>query len=224
MIKVGQMVTINGEVYEVAHIKLEGDRLIVTLVPFLLWEPTITITLEDNQMDKSQIQSLLNENGISIKALFVPLSQSRNRDEENPSLNWVVTLLHNDREVIVNDYSAGCGHCPSYGRGKKTVDMKEAIDYECENGYVSKRFRNLTATYRGDPILPDVVDVMYSLLMDSEAIDYPTYEYWADSLGYDEDSRKGESIYRKCLETGLKMRAAFGERLLAELREAFQDY
>ena len=48
MIKVGQMVTINGEVYEVTHIKLEGDKVIVTLVPFLLWEPTITITLEDN--------------------------------------------------------------------------------------------------------------------------------------------------------------------------------
>ena len=46
---VGQMVTIDGEVYEVTRIEREGDRLIVTLVPFLLWEPTITITLEDNR-------------------------------------------------------------------------------------------------------------------------------------------------------------------------------
>ena len=46
---VGQMVTIDGEVYEVTRIEQEGDRVIVTLVPFLLWEPTITITLEDNR-------------------------------------------------------------------------------------------------------------------------------------------------------------------------------
>ena len=48
MIKVGQRVTINGEVYEVTRIEREGNKVIVTLVPFLLWEPTITITLEDN--------------------------------------------------------------------------------------------------------------------------------------------------------------------------------
>jgi hypothetical protein len=72
--------------------------------------------------------------------------------------------------------------------------------------------------------MPKCDDVIYSLLMDVDAIDHPTFEQWADCVGYDKDSRKAESIYRACIETGLKLRAALGDKALADLREKFADY
>jgi hypothetical protein len=48
--------------------------------------------------------------------------------------------------------------------------------------------------------------------------------YWADTYGYDKDSRSGEKIYRACLEIGLKLRAMIGDQNITKLRDLFQDY
>ena len=60
--------------------------------------------------------------------------------------------------------------------------------------------------------------------MDADVLDYPTFEEWADTFGYDCDSRSAEKTYRDCLEIALKMRAIFGEADLTKLRDTFQDY
>lgn len=104
-------------------------------------------------------------------------------------------------------------------RGGELMDRNygfEDIAPECLNWLVLAVSR--------DEIMPDSLDVIYSLLRDGDAIDSPTYESWAEGNGYDTDSRKGESIYRACLEIGLKLRAALGEAGLEKLRTAFQDY
>jgi hypothetical protein len=73
-------------------------------------------------------------------------------------------------------------------------------------------------------IMPDKLDVIYSLISDSDAIEYGSFEEWAENFDYETDSRKAEAIYRTCLEFGLKLRRALGDKALTELREAFQDY
>lgn len=168
--------------------------------------------------------------GLTMEATFVPFSQSRNKDEKDPSLNWIVRLLRAGREILTTDYGAGSGHCPASklsvtgAQGISRSERKRAIACECEEGRVA------TPTYgpdfkRGKPLpTPDICDVLYCLLSDGDAIDHPTYEDWASDYGYDPDSRKGEAIYRACLEIGLKLRAALGDDGLRELREAFQDY
>ena len=72
--------------------------------------------------------------------------------------------------------------------------------------------------------MPDSLDVLSCLVSESDAIDSPAFDDWASNFGYDTDSRKAESVYRACLETGLKLRAAVGDSGLTKLREAFQDY
>jgi hypothetical protein len=174
--------------------------------------------------DKTKINEVIAELGLTMTTEFVPWSKSRNADQKDPSLNWKVTILRNDRSFLTTDYSAGMGHCPSYGIKNKpgtlpynlTVHGDAAIKNECETGY-----SRVTAN---KPIVPDFADVLHSLVMDSDVIDYPTYEDWAGNFGYDPDSRKGEAIYRACLEIALKMRNAIGEDGLAKLRDAFQDY
>lgn len=152
--------------------------------------------------------------GLTIDAKFVPWSQSRNKGEKDKSLNWLVSLSKDGKTIVTTDYMAGVGHAPSY-KAPLTVKRNQAVDYECEHGHTP----NVKQA-----IMPKREDVIHSLVSDSDAIDYATYEDWADSLGYDQDSRKGEAIYRACLATALKLRNALGEAALAQLREAFQDY
>jgi hypothetical protein len=71
---------------------------------------------------------------------------------------------------------------------------------------------------------PKFTDVMSSLLLDSEAIDYANFEEWADSIGYEVDSRTAERMYKACLEIGLRLRRLVGDAAMKELRELFQDY
>lgn len=174
--------------------------------------------------------------GLAVESVFVPWSQSRNKDEKvldhngkptkqpRYSLNWKVTLKRAGREIVTTDYSAGCGHTAAYKASVKALGLPNcimrdnAIRHECESGAPwSSGFQK--KQHKANPL-----DVLYSLVMDSDVIDYPTYEEWADALGYDADSRKGEATYRACLEIALKLRAGIGEDGLRQLREAFQDY
>ncbi len=165
-------------------------------------------------MTNEIIETTIAELGLTMNVEFVPFSRSRNKGEKLPSLNWIVTILRNGREVLTTDYMAGSGHCESYKAsvaamgGRNSIMRDEAIRRECE---VSKA-------------RPDIADVLHSLVSDSDVLEYSTSEQWANDLGYDADSRKGEAIYRACLEIALKIRNGIGESGMAKLREAFIDY
>lgn len=51
--------------------------------------------------------------GLTVEAVFIPFSLSRNKGEKHRTLNWRVTLKRNGREIMTTDYSAGEGHCPA---------------------------------------------------------------------------------------------------------------
>lgn len=70
-------------------------------------------------------------------------------------------------------------------------------------------------------ILPSLCDVLYSLSMDAEVLNAASFEYWAQELGYDTDSRKAEATYRLCLSIALAMNQFID---LDELREVVSDY
>ena len=138
-------------------------------------------------------------------------------------LTWEITLTRHDKPILTTTYSAGIGHCPSYNPSTRlTSDYVNLIRYECEHG-----LRGLSRHWTTPPvphpyktkIQPDPASVLACLALDAEAIDYPDYRTWADNLGYDPDSRKGEAIYRTCLDHGLKLRAALGDENLRKLQE-----
>lgn len=163
---------------------------------------------------------------LDVTAVFVPFSQSRNAHEEHHSLNWRVTLTKSGRAVLTTDYMAGCAHCPSYKQSSyKTVDGNAAVREECETGRAVRwRSESLGLFAHGAPILPNTVDVLYSLVLDADVINYSTFEEWANEFGYDPDSRKAEATYRACLQHALALRGAVGDDGLRTLQEAFQDY
>lgn len=170
--------------------------------------------------------------GLTVDAVFVPFSRSRNKGEKSPSLNWRVTAKRNGRDVLTTDYSAGMAHCPGYAKKPPTDWDRPArfwVDavckFETEAGLEAQfsHWRGFTCD-KSKPILPNPLDVLYSLSMDARVIHCATFEDWAMDYGYDPDSRKAETIYRACLETALKLCAAMGTEGMAQLAAIFEDY
>lgn len=175
--------------------------------------------------------------GITVESEFVPWHRSRSAKKDpqlsDYNLNWVVTLCVNGRPIITADYSAGYGHCPA---NKVTavpascpVSLKQAkremIIWECENGRQARwNWTGPGVASHAKKLEPGAESVVYSLLMDSDVLDYRDFADWAESIGYDSDSIKALDTYRACLDIGLKMRNGLGEKVLAELREQFQDF
>lgn len=218
----------------------------------------------EDEARRAAIAATLESLKLTVESSFVPFSQSRNKAEKHKTLNWVVTVKRDGRDVLSTDYSAGAGHCPGYGVKKAPATFRphnylnasgkpypgttsafrsatahetlsqyrEAIvAAECESGFpmeIDPWGRGTKNVYKrkakSDPIKPDAVDVLYSLVMDSSVLDYAGFEDWASEYGYDTDSRQAESTYRACLDIALKLRAAIGEAGLETLATAFQDY
>jgi hypothetical protein len=168
--------------------------------------------------------------GLTVSAVFVPYSKSRafkaGARASDRSLNWTVTVEHNGRAIYSTDYGAGIAHAPSY-RNKvhgaphvMTINRDAALVAETETGrsHVSPFIAQQTA------LLPDTADVLACLAMECDALDHSTFEDWAESYGYDSDSRKAEATYRACLATALALRSALGDAALAELREAAAEH
>lgn len=184
-----------------------------------------------SELTKEERTKIVQSMGLTVESVFVPFSQSRNKAEKSPSLNWRVTVKRDGRDVLTTDYSAGCGHCPAYKASVKVLGSQdsimrnEAIHWECEHGKPGRYFETLaTIASGGKPLLPDMLDVLYSLASDSDVIDMAGFEDWASNYGYEVDSRKAEQTYRACLDIALKLRAALGDDGLRDLRNAFEGY
>jgi len=72
-----------------------------------------SMTTETTLTPAERIEAAMKELGLSLSYKFVPFSQSRNKAEKQPSLNWIITLTKGSQS-LTTDYGAGCGHCPSY--------------------------------------------------------------------------------------------------------------
>lgn len=171
---------------------------------------------------ESRILDAMARHSLTVDAVFVPWSKSRNAmtgskaKVSDRTLNWLVTLKRDGREVLTTDYGAGIAYCPSYKSARRlSLDEAAAIEYETEHG---------KAKSGGAPILPDPCDVVASLMLDAGVLDAGGFEGWASEFGFDPDSRKAEAMYRACLEIALNLRAGLGDAIMSELREAAQDW
>lgn len=65
--------------------------------------------------------------------------------------------------------------------------------------------------------MPELVDVMYSVLMDASAMEQSFTDFCED-FGYDTDSRKALGIYRACKRNGKKLMRLIGKEKFEALR------
>lgn len=196
---------------------------------------------ELDSVDCGEVEELINaicaRAGVTMEAVFIPFSQSRNAKPGKDgkvwrSLNWRVKIQRHGRDVIETDYAQGEAHTPAYKAklpsGFKTSDFyarqlrEQNVTHEIETGRTARRLGGADGVLMpGVPIpAPSIGDVMQSLARDADAIDAASFEDWAAEYGYDTDSREAERIYRACLEIGTKLRAGLGSHLLEEIRLA----
>lgn len=185
--------------------------------------------------DYSKIDEGLAAAGLSMTAVFVPQSKSRHAisadkrsggygGKGEPCINWRCTVLLNDRELWTGDYSQGIGHV---SKPVAAWIRKECGPDTCIGGRAA--YTELCETQKiaryGFPAIaaPLLRDVFYSILMDGDAYAM-SFEDWADTYGYDTDSRKAESVYRECAAIGRSLNAGLSPEALDGLRELFQDY
>ncbi len=183
-------------------------------------------TTTDN---KQALRDYIAKLGLTYTATFQPRPQPR-ETVKHPQLHWLITLTTGS-QVAQFPYAEGMGHVKGYQQppwnGRMTLaqaDEQALYRKTCETG--------LLYHVRGIQPAPDVLDVLYCLVMDASVRHAATYEEWASDYGYDADSRKGEQVYRDCqkqttdllrvLGGGTVGRAAL-ERL-EKLEELFQDY
>lgn len=183
-------------------------------------------TTDNKQALRDYVDSL----GLTYTATFQPRPQPR-ETVKHPQLHWLITLT-NGSHVARFPYSQGMGHVKGYQwHHKSRYDAAQAnarCRKACETGMVQ-----VTEFARPVPQpAPDILDVLYCLVMDASVRHSATYEEWASDYGYDEDSRKGEEIYRACQKQTTDLLRVLGggtvgrnalERL-EKLEELFQDY
>lgn len=157
--------------------------------------------------------------GITMTAVFVPQSKSRNAKEKNLSLNWLVTITANGRS-ITTDYMQGIGHLPGYKHGWKSIDDANREKEAAETG---KYLRPNAEYFRTAIPPPTLDDVLSCLILDASAIDAGSFEDWAQEFGYDTDSRAAEKIYDACVKTALQLRSMLGNDRIELLRTHYQD-
>lgn len=185
------------------------------------------------------------KNGITFNAEFVPQQLSRNSAEKDPSINWRVTITRGKRGMAT-DYTQGIGRVPGWPQHYKLRNAL-AKHQRVLGALASEKGRYFASGEKLEPAstarlerwlfdeslnygvceldlpLPDFADVLYGLLMDSEAYDSDTFEEWADNYGYDTDSRKAEKIYDACREIARDLRCVLGQKLIDEARELTKE-
>ena len=155
-------------------------------------------------------------------------------DDKWPHIHYAVTLARNGKVFWSGPYKLGVGHV-------KIPTIKEGLPmmvFTQDEGFCWNTLRNrphanildkalqaslcakLAVAQKVSPTLPDV---LYSLLMDSSAVD-ETFSDWCSSYGYSDDSIKALETYQACVKEGQALTKAFTPAELNHLREIFQDY
>ncbi len=124
---------------------------------------------------------------------------------------WNVSLAYQGRTYLDINYRMGIGHSP---QPPKIVTIH---DQE-----VAARFYERPPRGKWNPTPPTAADILSSLMLDVSSLG-EGFEGWAESYGYDTDSRKAEGIYRACLETLPKLHALLGDAF-GRFETAAQEY
>lgn len=87
--------------------------------------------------------------------------------------------------------------------------VQQASHYACILRYAHKKatfYMIMGCAHTNEPTAADVISCVAS---NAQALDL-TFPEWCREFGYDSDSRKAERIYKRCRQTGAKMRKLLG--------------
>jgi hypothetical protein len=153
---------------------------------------------------------IISETGLALAFRHVPTHYDpKAKGDEWNHVEWQCTLT-TPRGSFETTYSQGIDHLPkSINTRNPTLHDAEQIAAALNTG-CHPRFKRLPT--------PDPLDVLAALCGNSTAAD-ETFENWAESAGYDTDSRKAEATYNACRQIALDLLRILGAAAFVELRE-----
>lgn len=164
------------------------------------------------------IEEYLKKNNIEITWQFL------RKENHGDTFNYLVSLKKDNKEILETTYSMGYGYSPNYKKYEKSprnYDLNQLKKKELKTGKVWTKIKGRLAYI---DLKPDPVNVLHYLVLDAKVLDYDFFEEWAESLGYDSDSRKAESIYNEILKSSKSLLKGLGKKTLEDLEILFEDY
>jgi len=182
--------------------------------------------------DPHTLSSLAVSLGLSIESTEPAPGVNPAESKESkpwPHIAYDVTVKRNGKPVWSGPYKLGVGHVKGMPSKRFTLADQERLD---PIGYASRAAYDEAAQARVaanlakvQGVKPQLDNVLSSLLMDGSAyFDACTFEEWCNEYGYDSDSRKAESIWKACDQTGRTLSRAFTDQELGDLREAASNH
>lgn len=134
-------------------------------------------------------------------------------DKEWPHFLWNVVIAYQGGAWSF-PYKCGIGHIekkPFAGPDPKPTYRKGTTAYE---QWINEAFH---------PKKPKISDIIYSILMESEAASM-SFNEWCGDFGYDTDSMKAFKTYQACCEEGEMLRKAFTNDQIQVMKIALDGY
>ncbi len=164
------------------------------------------------------LPEMIKDMGLRIEFVYLKPDMDSKEFKEWKHARWKVWLYKEDRLILEQEFKSGIA-CLLMEKMKhpfspRSIAYQDAINMALTNG----------CDVFGRKLRPDIIQFVYSIVSDADALDYNSFEDWAMYTGCDEDSRKAEATYKECLSIGLKLRNGLGEKDFIKLQKAARDY
>lgn len=172
-----------------------------------------------------QIDEILVSNNVSFSVQYLGVKEKA-LDSDTGMDEWRITFS-TDKSKEIFEFCTGMGH----RKWDKPYSSKVVLPHGVKSyPYTYKDLgKEGTVHYENmaranlKPVCPHATDLLYCIVLDSEACDY-SFKDWCENFGYDEDSRKALKIYLQCQENGEKLRKIFKNETLEQIKSLLQDY
>ena len=161
-------------------------------------------------------ETFAKQNGITLESKYVDLEpmeyETYGSTQKYYQFHWLCTLTvtaSNRTRVHVAEYSAGEGHARKFEDDEKMRAQRYAkkIKSVCVD---HPRYSPGHRAPLWVPTPPTVGSLLGCLQSDSSAGQHLLYEDFCGDFGYEEDSRKGEKVWRRCQEVCGRMQHFLG--------------
>lgn len=162
--------------------------------------------LNESKQIEASVNAKLSELNIQYSVVYIG-EVTRDKWQSD---SWRVTFKRNGKSFSI-DYFTGLGLRKMKPRAIEPTSNKKSIHYHA------------WAQINIVPVKPDATGVLYSLFVDSQALDM-SFDNWASDYGYDSDSIKAITIYQQCCKIAKEMQVVFTRKDIESFNELLQGY
>lgn len=172
----------------------------------------------------NEIKQVLADIGFEFKCEYVPYSIAKEVDpfaSDRPCKYWAVEVVLKGRKLKGRHYfkQGVAVERLAWRYGQMLESLEKGLEIKYPGKY---DLRNLFGKAFE---APDAVDLAYSIVLDClHSLQYDSFEDWATTYGYDEDSRKAEKIYKHLRDYGVMFNNRLTAEEKADLFNAYEEY